>query len=211
MAEQFADERATKDELTVARKNAEVERSSLEPEAPYPNASLAAWFAASNAAPHAAKVAAEVAADRAGYFACRFYRDGITDDDDALLGKWNETIRAAYEKRVAAIDAQIAIAQGEQAMILRDIIGNPFSPLPPKKGKKMWEKELRSWVESNNAAVAHLAQTIYDDRAFALFPILGDALEEAGCTDTDILNHCRQPGEHVRGCWVLDLILSKDR
>jgi hypothetical protein len=40
-------------------------------------------------------------------------------------------------------------------------------------------------------------------------PILADALEEAGCTDADILNHCRHPGEHMRGCWVIDLILGK--
>jgi hypothetical protein len=38
---------------------------------------------------------------------------------------------------------------------------------------------------------------------------LWDALEEAGCTNADILNHCRQPGEHVRGCWVVDLVLGK--
>jgi hypothetical protein len=40
------------------------------------------------------------------------------------------------------------------------------------------------------------------------YPLI-DALEEAGCTNADILNHCRQPGEHVRGCWVVDLILGK--
>jgi hypothetical protein len=38
---------------------------------------------------------------------------------------------------------------------------------------------------------------------------LSDAREEAGCTNADILNHCRQPGEHVRGCWVVDLLLGK--
>jgi hypothetical protein len=37
-------------------------------------------------------------------------------------------------------------------------------------------------------------------------PILADALEESGCENTDILLHCRQPGEHVRGCWVIDLL-----
>jgi hypothetical protein len=41
-------------------------------------------------------------------------------------------------------------------------------------------------------------------------PILADALEESGCDHTDILNHLRQPGEHVRGCWVLDLLFSKE-
>jgi hypothetical protein len=40
-------------------------------------------------------------------------------------------------------------------------------------------------------------------------PIFADALEDAGCDNADILNHCRQPGEHVRGCWVVDLVLGK--
>jgi hypothetical protein len=40
--------------------------------------------------------------------------------------------------------------------------------------------------------------------------ILADALEDAGCTDPDILSHCRGPGPHVRGCWVVDLLLAKE-
>ncbi len=48
-----------------------------------------------------------------------------------------------------------------------------------------------------------------DHRAFDRLPILADALEEAGCRDADILGHCREPGEHVRGCWVVDLVLGK--
>ncbi len=39
--------------------------------------------------------------------------------------------------------------------------------------------------------------------------ILADALQDAGCENTDVLNHCRGPGPHVRGCWVVDLVLSK--
>jgi hypothetical protein len=57
--------------------------------------------------------------------------------------------------------------------------------------------------------VQTLAQAIYDHKAFDRMPILADALEEAGCTEEDILNHCRQPGEHVNGCWVVDLLLGK--
>jgi hypothetical protein len=40
-------------------------------------------------------------------------------------------------------------------------------------------------------------------------PILADALEEAGCTNPEILEHCRTQGEHVRGCWVVDLVLGR--
>lgn len=58
--------------------------------------------------------------------------------------------------------------------------------------------------------VVELAQRIYADRAFDRLRALADALEEAGCHDADILGHCRGPGPHVRGCWVLDLILGKE-
>ena len=74
--------------------------------------------------------------------------------------------------------------------------GNPFRPIPLDS----------SWLTS---PTPQLAESIYTDRAFDRLPILADALEDAGCTNADILNHCRQPGEHVRGCWVIDLLLGK--
>ena len=54
-----------------------------------------------------------------------------------------------------------------------------------------------------------LALLMYDDRNFAAMSILADALEEAGCDTADILTHCREPGVHVRGCWVVDHLLGK--
>jgi hypothetical protein len=57
--------------------------------------------------------------------------------------------------------------------------------------------------------VLGVARAIYDERAFERMPILADALEDTGCDNADILEHCRQPGEHVRGCWVVDFILGK--
>jgi hypothetical protein len=66
-------------------------------------------------------------------------------------------------------------------------------------------------------AVLTLAQAAYDERLLpsgelerARLSVLSDALEEAGCTDSDILSHLRSPGPHVRGCWALDLILGKE-
>jgi hypothetical protein len=65
--------------------------------------------------------------------------------------------------------------------------------------------------------VVLLAQTVYEERTLPngrLDPtrvqVLADGLEEAGCTDSDILAHCRGPGPHVRGCWVVDLLLGKE-
>lgn len=82
---------------------------------------------------------------------------------------------------------------------LRDIFGNPF---------RTTSIDSR-WIDWNDRTVPRLAQAIYDEYAFDRLPILADALEEAGCIDADILNHCRQHGEHVRGCWVVDLLLNK--
>jgi hypothetical protein len=87
-----------------------------------------------------------------------------------------------------------------QSAHLRDIFGNPFRRV----------KSKRSWRTWNGGTVPKLAQVIYDERRFHDLPVLADALEEAGCADEDILAHCRQPGEHVRGCWVIDLLLGKD-
>jgi hypothetical protein len=59
------------------------------------------------------------------------------------------------------------------------------------------------------SAAVGLADAIYAGRAFDRLPILADALEDAGCDDRRILDHCRRDGWHVRGCWALDLGLQK--
>jgi hypothetical protein len=79
---------------------------------------------------------------------------------------------------------------------LRDIFGNPFRPAA-------FSAEWRT-----STAVA-IAKGMYESRDFSAMPILADALQDAGCDNEDILNHCRGPGPHVRGCWVVDLILGK--
>jgi hypothetical protein len=79
--------------------------------------------------------------------------------------------------------------------IFRDVYGNPFRPVSVDP----------RWLTS---PVVDLARTMYDARDFAAMPILADALEEAGCDNADILAHCRGLGPHVRGCWVVDLILG---
>jgi hypothetical protein len=83
-----------------------------------------------------------------------------------------------------------------QPSLLRDIFGNPFRPVAPEP----------SWRTST---VVALAEGIYTDRAFDRLPILADALQDAGCDNADVLDHCRGSGPHVRGCWVVDLVLGK--
>jgi hypothetical protein len=82
------------------------------------------------------------------------------------------------------------------AGIIRDVFGNPFRPVTFDP----------AWITSQ---VLKLAQSIYDERVYDRLPILGDALEAAGCDNADILSHCRELGTHVRGCWVVDAILGK--
>jgi hypothetical protein len=100
----------------------------------------------------------------------------------------------------AAIYAARAVGEDTerlaQRLLVRDIFGNPFRPVTFDP----------SWITSTARL---LAEGIYQDRAFDRMVILADALQDAGCYNDDILNHCRQPGEHVRGCWVVDLLLGK--
>jgi hypothetical protein len=83
--------------------------------------------------------------------------------------------------------------------LFRCVFGNPYRPVSVET----------SWLKWNDGTVPMLARTIYDERAFDRLPILADALQDAGCDNADILSHCRGPGPHVRGCWVLDLMLGK--
>jgi hypothetical protein len=64
------------------------------------------------------------------------------------------------------------------------------------------------WPLWRTSDVLALARGIHRDQAFDRLPILADALQDAGCDDETVLNHCRRPGGHVRGCWVVDLAMG---
>jgi hypothetical protein len=96
---------------------------------------------------------------------------------------------------------QPRLEEEAQVALLRDLFGNPYRP--PSSP----DPDLLAW---NNGVVLNLAQAIYAERMFDQLPILADALEEAGCTDGEMLAHCRQSGPHTRGCWVVDLLLGKE-
>jgi hypothetical protein len=95
-----------------------------------------------------------------------------------------------------------------QSHFLRDIFGLlPFRPVRLEP----------AWLEWNGDTVKKLAQAAYEERHLpggaldnGRLAVLADALEEAGCADEDVLLHLRQQGAvHVRGCWVVDLVLGK--
>jgi hypothetical protein len=111
---------------------------------------------------------------------------------------------ASYAGRFAAWYAACAGApaagwgplRAAQASLLRCLLGNPFRParLDP------------AW---RTRTVQAVAQVIYDEHDFGMVAVLADALEDAGCESAEFLAHCRLPGEHARGCWVVDLVLGK--
>jgi hypothetical protein len=90
----------------------------------------------------------------------------------------------------------LADEQAAQADLVRDAIGNPFRR----------EAVDLAWLVANDRAALRIAE----GGTFADLPILADALEDAGCTSRAILDHCRGPGPHVVGCWVVDAILGRE-
>jgi len=103
--------------------------------------------------------------------------------------------------------ASIHTSMALQNRLVHDMFGNPFRPsprLPPS---------VLAW---SDRTVPRIAQVIYDDRKMpegtldtGRLAVLADALLDAGCDDEALIQHCREPGPHVRGCWAVDLILGK--
>jgi hypothetical protein len=146
----------------------------------YADSSDAAWTARASA--YRARCCAEYKSPRKFGLAARLL--------NPLVGPWFGVSSKRDRDRERS-------AQGH---LLRDLFGNPFRPAAADP----------TWLAWNDGTVRRVAETMYQERAFDRPPILADALEEAGCDDDDILAHCRSEGPHVRGCWVLDLLLGKE-
>jgi hypothetical protein len=99
----------------------------------------------------------------------------------------------------AAEAGMVAAARVDVCRVLREVFGQPFRSVAINP----------DWLAWGDGTVPKLARRVYDDRRFDLLPILANALEEAGCTNEDVLTHCHSPGPHVRGCWVVDAVLGR--
>src|SRR5262249_49189611 len=110
---------------------------------------------------------------------------------------WGAGEAARWAAQAVGIDEKRE--QTHQSALLRCIFGNSFRPILLDV----------TWLHGHEGTVLKLARNIYKERAFDRLPVLADALEDAGCDNADILNHCRQPGEHAPGCWILDMLLNK--
>jgi hypothetical protein len=125
------------------------------------------------------------------------------------LGWWGGAPAFVAPDEIARETVPDTGAEGAaQCVLLRDIFGNPFRPVALDP----------AWLAWNNGTVRRLAEAAYQERVLpdgtldaARLAVLADALEESGCDSQEILGHCRQQGvTHVRGCWVLDLLLDKE-
>jgi hypothetical protein len=127
--------------------------------------------------------------DRAGWF---HWAAAMTVDEPAFFVAFQ--VDSQLDGCAIPETAQMVRTEG----FLRDIFGNPFRPVA-------FAPQWRT------AAAVALASQMYESREFANMPILADALEDAGCDNDDIIAHCRDPkATHVRGCWVVDLVLGKE-
>jgi hypothetical protein len=178
VAERFADGRAT-----------EAERESAERAAVKVYGKASVIFGEHFEAAAAAMTAAQTAAEWARF------RD-ICHRAPGLVGYPNPTTRveSLARKHVGSAsytDPLLARELAEVANLLRCVAGDPWTYAVPDP---RWR----------TAAAVGLATTIYETRDFAALPILADALEETGCDDPAVLDHCRRHREHARGCWVVD-------
>jgi hypothetical protein len=217
VADRFADGQATPEELEAAWVAA-WERQKLLRWAYSPEAEIgpevtrpAGQFATSMKAEACWHVATMTASrcvtalgSKVGNEAAQQAADRETDWGPPYSDEWNAAWDAAAE--AASVPAKRA-EQGRQAVLLRDLFGPlPFRPVPIDP----------AWLSWDGGLVVRLAEAAYEHRTLpagtldlARLSVLADALEEAGCTDADILAHCRQPAQHVRGCWVVDALLGK--
>jgi hypothetical protein len=139
----------------------------------------------------------------------------VDDQEDISAGRAVDALRcadglsaavdAAYHARALTRVARFCGrlpggGRGEraaQAALVQEVFGNPFRPVTVEP----------AW---RTADVVALARCIYEERAFERLAVLADALEEAGCTDHTLLDHCRSSAPHVRGCWLVDLLSGKE-
>ena len=130
--------------------------------------------------------------------------------EQTLTFQMHPELRAAYGAALAAT------SNGE-------LLGDRFADAMDVRGLITPEVEWKLWLEVygprgptvfelawRTSTVVSMARGMYESRDFGAMPILADALQDAGCDNSDILDHCRGPGPHVRGCWVVDLVLGKE-
>jgi hypothetical protein len=189
VAECFADHHARREALQASRSAAEEARRAAEPAGSGATAAREAFFTYGFA----------LLAERLTQedFAYHYMAQDVADVITGLavraampLGLWGTAEGDAVAEKVGGERGSL------ECELVREIFCNPLRPLVIAHA---WRTPL---------ALA-IARTAYEERQWQDLPVLADVLEEGGCRDETILSHCRGPGPHVRGCWVVDALLSK--
>lgn len=137
------------------------------------------------------------ARDRQGRFSPPEAWDGdiewAFEDSESLWRSWNESADRNAPFELSDSDYHLALPRHR---VFEELLG----PDPRPAFSPAWRTDT----------VLLLARQMYEAREFFAMPILADALQDAGCDGDAILSHCRDPRQfHVRGCWVVDLVLDK--
>ena len=137
-------------------------------------------------------------ARKATFFRSVAGTEGVSSVYDTLLSE--DSVVGTLDRCAMLATTRDGLPPGELVPLLRRYLGD----LTAAEGVAG-----RADIGRLGATVLGLARGIYDDRAFDRLPLLGDALQDAGCEDADVLAHCGSSGPHVRGCWVVDSLLGK--
>lgn len=158
--------------------------------------------------------------------AVKVVRRGMGRTADALA---NAAWCICHQSALCAIDYCMNHLRGQDppdhatyASLLRCICGNPFRPWLESESaweqakqrgalSWMWVGVRERWLSWRDGTIGWLAQEIYESRNYRNLPALADLLEAASCSAVDLLSHCRESTIHARGCWVLDVLLDKER
>jgi hypothetical protein len=141
-------------------------------------------------------------------------------------GHWSSSSGAAHSAMTVAQVVRDIVTHGYYKRMMADLmrlVG--ASTCPRSTSRKRAARAIRllflehfgdaqrpavldpSW---RTRSVVAIATNIYTGRTFEDMPILADALEDAGCADADVFDHCRGNAQHVRGCFVVDLLLETE-
>ena len=128
-------------------------------------------------------------------------KSGATPD---VLDAWSEqSVESGRPMGWTAIDHEAILAD-----VLREVVGSaPFRRVLIDPVILLWNDRTLTRIAEGIHAERKLPQGTLDNARLA---ILADALLDAGCDNDDLIQHCREPGPHVRGCWALDLALNKE-
>jgi hypothetical protein len=192
VAERFADGNADKDELEEIRRESREAVRYVTGLNYYSSHGRALASYARTVAKRSAEAAAELVGKSVGKVAMSISSAALEAAAEAAGLEGGKHGNAPLFRQ-----SKLETDRARQAVLLRDIFGNPFRPV----------RFSPEW--STDTAMA-LAQQMYDAREFSAMPILADALQDAGCDNEEVLAHCRGAGPHVRGCWVVDGVLGKE-